>query len=100
MTNSAKVLPTALLLIALSFVVAPSATAGGTVTACNEIALKTALAGGGLVTITCLEKITLTSTIDVFSDTIIDGQGRAAISGGKNVGVIVVRAGANLGLNR
>ena len=59
------------------------ARAGGVVTDCTEAALRTAMIGGGLVTFTCDGTITLTNTLTVSEDTVLDATGRqVTISGG------------------
>lgn len=62
---------------------------------CDEAHLRTALAGGGIVTFTCSGTITLTAAnggaIAILSDTTIDGTGqKVTISGGKAAGVFSV----------
>jgi len=55
---------------------ASRALAGGVVTNCTDAALRAAMAGGGTVTFACNGTITLTNTIVVASDTLLDSSGR------------------------
>lgn len=60
---------------------------------CTDAALRTAMAGGGTVTFACDGTITLTNTITVASDTVLDGIGRGVtISGGNTVRVFYVES--------
>ena len=61
---------------------APAVHAGGVVTICDETHLLTALAGGGTVTLACSGVITLTNTIEVTTDTTIEGSGQAVTISG------------------
>jgi hypothetical protein len=89
-----------LVLLVLALPASP-AQAGGVVSACNETALKAALADGGTVTFSCSGTITLTSTLGIAADTTIDGSGQnVVISGGGAVGVFVVNPGVTLNLNK
>lgn len=64
---------------------------GATVTACTAHALRTAMAGGGTVRFACDGTITLTNTITVMADTVLDGTGHhVTISGGDAVRVFCV----------
>jgi hypothetical protein len=63
-----------LLLTPFLMVVRPQpAQAAGVVSECTEQALRAALVGGGVVTITCSGVIPLTSQLEITQDTIIDG---------------------------
>ena len=63
-----------LLLTPLLAVARPQpAAAAGVVSQCTEAALRVALMGGGVVTITCGGVIPLTSQLEITQDTIIDG---------------------------
>jgi hypothetical protein len=53
----------------------PAARAGGTVTNATEAALRSAMAGGGLVTFACDGTITLTNTLTNVFDTVVDATG-------------------------
>ena len=89
-----------LILLVLALPASP-AQAGGVVSACNETALKAALAGGGTVTFSCSGTITLTSTVAIAANTTIDGSGQnVTISGGGAVGVFFVNSGVTLNLNK
>jgi hypothetical protein len=69
----------------------PTSQAGGVVTNCTEVALRAAMVGGGLVTFACDGTITLTNTIGIATNTVLDGTGhQVAISGGSAVGVFLV----------
>jgi predicted outer membrane repeat protein len=89
------------LLIALTFVCVPPAQAGGVVSTCDETHLRSALAGGGIVTFTCGGTITLTATLTPTSDTTISGTGQnVTISGNHSVEVFSVPSGVKLTLNK
>src|SRR5512137_2082927 len=89
-------------LLALAVASAPTpAQAGGVVSVCDEAHLLAALAGGGTVTFSCSGTITLTATITIAADTIVDGSGqRVTISGNHTVRVFTVNSGGTLNLNR
>ena len=94
-----------ILFIAPLFVIAMACTpimrAAGVVSSCDEASLLAALSGGGKVTFTCSGTITLTGTITVSADTIIDGAGQnVTVSGGFATQVIFVSSGAQLELNK
>ena len=73
--------------------------AGGTVTSCNEAALRAALAEGGTVTFNCDGTIALTGTLAITSSTILDAEGHAIIlSGNGAVRVFQVNTGMSLTL--
>jgi len=100
MRNSRQLL-SGLLCCVLVVVLAPDAIAGGTVSVCNEVNLKLAIAGGGDVTITCLDPIILTSTIQIFTNVRIFGRPDPTfwgprISGDGKIQVMAVRAGARV----
>lgn len=60
--------------------------AGGVVTTCTEAALRAAMAGGGMVTFACDGTITLSNTITIGADTVLDGTGQEiTLSGGGSV---------------
>jgi hypothetical protein len=61
---------------------------------CDEGHLLAALAGGGDVLITCSGTITLTKTITITADTLIQGTGSVTISGNNQVRVFLVNAGS------
>jgi predicted outer membrane repeat protein len=61
---------------------------------CDEGHLLAALAGGGDVAITCSGTITLTKTITITADTLIQGMGKVTISGNNQVRVFLVNAGS------
>src|SRR5437899_5529292 len=83
------------LLVALALVC--SASGGGTVTNCMESQLHAALTGGGTVLFTCGGTITLTSTINITQDTIIDGNGfTPVISGGNAIRLLTVSSNVTL----
>jgi len=54
-----------------------SALASGTVTNCDQASLEAALAGGGNVTFACSGVIVLTNTINITTDTVLDGTGQS-----------------------
>src|SRR5689334_10135945 len=91
-------LPWGLLSLILALPFTPFAVAGGTVSVCDELHLKSAIAAGGDVTITCLDPITVTSTIQIFNFTRIFGRPDPNvwgphISGGGHIQIMAVRAG-------
>jgi len=100
MTMRIKYLATILVLLAVGLLPSP-AQAGGVVAVCDEAHLLAALAGGGTVTFACSGTIILTTTIDVSSNTTIDGSGQnVTISGNNAVRVFRVRLGATLNLSK
>jgi len=69
------------------------------VTSCTETNLRAAMAGGGTVTFACDGTITLTNTIVVGKDVILDGSGhQITISGGNQVRVFYINTNINLTL--
>ena len=99
---SEKVIPFAASVAALAaaILLLPSAAwAGGVVTTCTEAALRAAMAGGGTVTFACDGTITLSSTIGIATNTVLDGTGhRVTISGGNTVQVLFVNPNVTLSL--
>jgi hypothetical protein len=76
-----------------------AAWAGGVVTTCTEAALRAAMAGGGTVTFACDGTITLSNTITISADTLLDGTGHEiTLSGGGSVRVLSNRPGITLTL--
>ena len=59
--------------------------AGGTVTAPTQANFEAALAGGGTVVFECNGTVTLTNTITINQDTLIDGNGHDVVISGGNV---------------
>jgi len=75
------------------------ARASGTVTNCTEANLASALAGGGLVTLTCAGPVAFTSTKVIATNTTIEGPASGAtISGGNAVRLFTVNPGVTLTL--
>jgi hypothetical protein len=73
--------------------------ASKTVTQCDQAHLEGALAGGGTVTFACDGTITLSNTITIAADTVLDATGRAVtISGNGAVRVFQVNTGVMLTL--
>lgn len=73
--------------------------AGGVVSACTEADFRAALVGGGLVTFACDGTLTLSNTIEISADTVLDGAGHAVtVSGGGLVRVLYINPGVNLSL--
>src|SRR5687767_4547605 len=69
------------------------------VTTCDDISLRTAVAGGGLVTMACDGVISLTNTITATAPTTIDANGRQiTITGGGSHQIFRVPAGVRLEL--
>lgn len=76
-----------------------TAAAGGVVQDCSAASLRASIAGGGLVTLACDGTITLTETIEITTDTVLEGFGRAVVlSGGGKVRLFRVVNGATLQL--
>lgn len=87
-----------LVLLAVAVPASP-AHAGDVVMVCDEAHLRAALAGGGTVTFACSGVITLSSTITIEADTMIDGNGQEVIISGNNaVRVFWVDWGVTLNL--
>ena len=69
---------------------------GGTVSNCTETALNSALSGGGTVTFACNGTISLSGTIEISDDTVVDGTGHnVTISGANNVRLFIVPLSLN-----
>jgi hypothetical protein len=89
-------------LIGTGTVFAAGVVGNGTLASCDENALDTALAGGGMVTFNCGASpttITVTNTKIISTDTTIDGGNWITISGGDAVRVFYVNAGITLNIN-
>src|SRR5688500_13097004 len=72
----------------------PASFAEGVVNSCTEADLRAALAGGGTVTFACDGIISLANTLEITSNTVIDGSGRdVTISGGGAVRIFSVASG-------
>lgn len=86
------------LVLTASLLLAPVAgRASGTVTNSSEADLRAALAGGGAVTFAGDGTITLTNTIAITTDTVIDGSGHSIkISGGNMVRLFTVPTNVTL----
>lgn len=84
---NSRELPLAALLLFL-----PLASPGdGVVAECTESSLRSAMAGGGIVTFACDGTITLAATITNTADTVLDGRGhQLTISGGNVVRIFQV----------
>jgi fibronectin-binding autotransporter adhesin len=90
-----------LTLLGISFIAPPSnkVLAAGTVTICDEAHLRSALAGGGLVTCACDGTITLTNTLDVTNLTTIDATGHSVtLSGGDALRILSINPGVTASL--
>jgi hypothetical protein len=75
------------------------AQAGGVVMNCTEANLRSALLGGGTVTFACDGTVTLTSTLTVYQNTVLDGSGHnVVLSGGSEVRIFNVNLGVQLTL--
>ena len=75
-----------LLVLAVVLAFARSAWGGGTITNCTQADLQAALIGGGAVSFACAGTITLTQTVVIAHDTVLDANGFAVtISGGNTV---------------
>ncbi|SPF49953.1 exported hypothetical protein [Candidatus Sulfopaludibacter sp. SbA4] len=97
MIRAIKGLPLAAALGALVLCCPRAARSAGSVAICDESHLKSALAGGGLVTFSCSGTITLTSRIVISTSTIIAGPG-VTISGANKVQLFAVASGISLTL--
>jgi predicted outer membrane repeat protein len=76
-----------------------SARAGGVVNVCDEAHLRSALAGGGVVTFACSGVIPVSATIFITADTTIDGTGQAVtLNGNQAVRIMTVTEGVTLHL--
>src|SRR6266850_2252348 len=69
--------------------------AGGTVTVPTQANFEAALAGGGTVVFECNGTVTLTNTITISQDTLIDGNGHDVVISGGNV-VRLFQVGSNV----
>jgi hypothetical protein len=70
-----------------------------TVTVCNEASLRSALAGGGTVTFACDGTITLSNTLVIAANTVLNGNGHVVtVSGNNAVRVFYVNAGVSFTL--
>src|SRR3954467_3774175 len=77
--------------------VAASAVHGATVSTCDEVGLRTAIAGGGSVTFACDGTIFLSATLVISNDVVLDGSGRTVVISGSNaVRVLSVKPGVSL----
>jgi hypothetical protein len=76
------------------------ASAAGVVANCDEASLRAAMAGGGAVTFACDGTITLTTTIFITNNTVLDGTGRLiTLSGGGAVRALYVQPNVNFTLS-
>jgi hypothetical protein len=95
---------TLLLAGALAMGVLWRAQASGTISTCSEVELRRALVGGGDVVLACDSTITLTNTIIVSKETVLDGTGHTPVltasSSSNSVRVFLVMPGASLTLRR
>src|SRR5688572_5959386 len=55
-----------------------------TVTVCDEPSLRSALAGGGTILFDCNGTITLSNTLTIAADTVLDGNGHGVVISGNN----------------
>ena len=80
---------------------APHSVVGnGTPASCTESALAAAIAGGGVVVFACGAApvtIAVTSTLNVTSDTVLDGGGRVTLDGGGTTRILAVPSSFELG---
>jgi hypothetical protein len=89
----------ALFALAAGNLLPPTAWGQTTVTACTEADLRTAMGAGGIVTFACEGTITLTNTVTVTTDTVLDASGhRVTISGGHAVRVFYVNPNVTFAL--
>ena len=79
------------LVLTIALLAGQTGRGSGVVTNCTETGLRAAIAGGGAVTFACDGTITLSATIFIYSDTIIDAGGhQIAISGNGQAGIFQV----------
>ena len=87
--------------VALADVSAPHSIVGnGTPASCTESALATAIAGGGVIVFACGAApvtIAVTSTLNVTSDTVLDGGGLVTLDGGGTTRILAVPSSFELG---
>jgi hypothetical protein len=74
------------------------AAAAGIVSDCTEAALRSALAGGGLVTFSCSDTIPIASQIEITEDTVIEGGGVVTLDGQGVTRLFHVTSGVELTL--
>jgi hypothetical protein len=85
-----------LLMMASVWLPATAPAASKTVTECDQAHLEMALAGGGTVTFACDGTMTLSNTITIAADIVLDASGRmVTISGNGAVRVFQVNTGVN-----
>lgn len=83
------------LLVLLFALTLCGARGSGIVTTPDEVSLRAALNGGGLVTFNCDGTIVLANTLTIVTDTTLDASGHAiTLSGGGTVAVLVVQSPA------
>src|SRR5258705_260317 len=89
----------AVFLFIVSLALHPSLRASGTITNCTEVDLRKAMLNGGLVKIKCDGVLSLTNTLVISTNTILDATGQAvALSGGGAIRLFVINPGINLTL--
>src|ERR1043165_1403082 len=87
-------------LIAAMLFVSHRVNSEGVVNTCNEASLRSAMNGGGTVTFACDGTITLAGTINVATNTVLDGTGHAVtISGNNAVRIFTVNSNVTFVLN-
>ena len=87
------------LLVGMVFLLKPPAWAGGTVPDGSEASLRATLAGGGTVTFAVDGTFTLSQTLDIGSDTVLDGAGHTiTLDGNHAVRVLYVEPNAHVTL--
>ncbi|MGA2488802.1 MAG: choice-of-anchor Q domain-containing protein, partial [Anaerolineales bacterium] len=75
-----------------------TAQAAGTVSICDRVHLTSALSGGGTVTFSCSGTIMLTATIEISSNTTLDGAGQSVILTSAAVRLFYVDPGVTFNL--
>src|SRR5436190_20562726 len=82
------------LVVVFLFIAHPHGLASGVVTNCTEADVRAALEGGGAVTFACDGTITLTNTLTIATNTVLDASGRLVVlSGGGVLRPFVVNSG-------
>ena len=90
-----------LVFLALLTATLEPAIAGGVVTNCTDVDLRTALVGGGTVTFACDGVILLTNILTISQDTVMDGTAHSvSLSGNHSVRILSVGAGIQLTVKR
>ncbi len=94
-----SILRLCLLLLVVSFILSQKMSAA-TVTVCDEASLRAAITNGGTINFGCDGTIVLSSTLQITTNTVLDGTGRnVVLSGGDAVRVLFVATNIDLTIN-